>query len=188
MIDPGGEAQKLINYIVSNGLKPHQILLTHGHVDHISATPELKKKYDIPVLVHSADKHLLENAAETANFFDIIMENVTGADFLDNKSVITLDSDIHIIHTPGHTPGSVCFYIASMKTIITGDTLFKNAIGRTDLPGGDTNTIINSISTKIYILDDDVQVLAGHGEKTTVGYEKKFNPFVRGTDNVTYYQ
>ncbi|MDR2883535.1 MAG: MBL fold metallo-hydrolase [Deferribacteraceae bacterium] len=177
IIDPGGEPETVIKYIEANKLIPLQILFTHGHFDHIGAAEELKAKYNIPIFMHDGDTPVLAHSAKALGL------DIKATNSLNDRQVIKFEAEIHVIHTPGHSTGGVCFYIPDMKAVFTGDTLFERSVGRTDLPHGDPKALVDSIANKLYKLDDDTIVYPGHGDKTTIGEEKRLNPFVRGAAN-----
>ncbi len=179
IVDPGGSFKYIDERIVALGLNPKMILLTHGHADHIGAAQELKDKYNIPVYVHQLDAELIKKPE--LNFsYEIFRKNIS-IDYdvlLSDGQIIELgELKINVIHTPGHTRGGVCFKIDDV--ILSGDTLFERSIGRTDFPGGSMEAIINSIVNKLFIYNDDVRVYPGHGSETSIGAEKKANPYVR---------
>jgi glyoxylase-like metal-dependent hydrolase (beta-lactamase superfamily II) len=177
IIDPGGEPERIIAYIDKNKLTPHQIIFTHGHFDHVGAAAELKTRYNIPIFMHEGDEAMLAHSATRIGI------KVKATHSLKDGQTLDFEVKIHVIHTPGHSAGGVCLYIPAMKLVFTGDTLFQESIGRSDLPQGDGNTLLRSITNKLYTLDDDTRVLAGHGDESTIGHEKRFNPFVRGAAN-----
>lgn len=180
IIDPGGEAEKIGRFIDEHGLKPVQIFLTHGHFDHIGAANELKLRFDIPVYGHVQDSACLLSAAKTAKAFGESIGTVELDHHFDDGEIIPFgEIDIKVIHTPGHSAGSVCFYIASMGLLVSGDTLFCDGIGRTDFQGSSPKAIEHSIKEKLYKLPDETVVIPGHGETTTIGDEAAHNPYVR---------
>lgn len=174
VIDPGGDAKRLILKVRQEKKPMKAILLTHGHIDHISAVKELSEAFDRPpVYLHEKDHQLY--------FSD---QNCLPPFFLPIKDPAPLVSkieteDFKIIHTPGHTQGSTCFYFEADKILMSGDTLFNCSIGRTDLPGGNSNTIISSIKKELLTLPEDVKVFPGHGDPTTIKQEKRNNPFLQ---------
>ncbi|WP_163193964.1 MBL fold metallo-hydrolase [Clostridium thermarum] len=175
VIDPGGEAEKLIATLERNEAKVKYILLTHGHFDHTGAVIDLKNKYKAPVHVTKEDHDMIHSGA--SELFN--MEGYDGSinNFIYEATVFELGSTkIKCITTPGHTPGGVCFYFDNI--LISGDTLFNGSVGRTDFVGANHRILINSIKTKLMDLPEDTVVLPGHGEETTIGREKQFNPFL----------
>ncbi len=174
IIDPGIDSHKVIEFLINNDLKPIMILLTHAHYDHIEGLPNILKNYDITFKLHKNDEELYYHKDNTGiNIFN--KPKIT--DYLNDKSIKLFTTPIEIIHTPGHTQGSVCFYF--YPYLISGDTLFYGSIGRTDLPGGDFEQLIESIKNKLLILPDEVKVLPGHSESTTIEFERENNPFLQ---------
>lgn len=171
IIDPGGDELKLERIIKDLDFKPKFILLTHAHMDHVGGVEYLSKLLKIPFYMHENEEHYIEND-------NTVFGNIRKADgFLKEDTKLNIGNlDIKVIHTPGHTQGGVCFLVD--RKLFSGDTLFQGSIGRTDFPGGDMNTILNSIKDKLLILGDEVEVYPGHGPKTTIGFEKKINPFL----------
>ena len=171
IIDPGGDELKLERIIKDLNFKPKFILLTHAHMDHVGGVEYLSKLLKIPFYMHENEEHYIEND-------NTVFGNIRKADgFLKEDTKLNIGNlDIKVIHTPGHTQGGVCFLVD--RKLFSGDTLFQGSIGRTDFPGGDMNTILNSIKDKLLILGDEVEVYPGHGPKTTIGFEKKINPFL----------
>ena len=178
IVDPSAQAQSIIKVIEENKLKPSAILLTHGHFDHIMAVNDLVEKYKIKVYISKNDEAMLGDSYKSGGKSFIGHGYVAKADFLlnDGDVIRLLDEDIKFIATPGHTKGSGCYYIESEKILFSGDTVFREDCGRTDLYGGDNPTIIRSIYDKVLTLPEDVNILPGHMDMTTVGHEKKFNP------------
>ena len=178
VVDPGAEAERIVQLIAQKNLKPTLILNTHGHVDHIGANKEIKEKFNIPLYIHSADGPMLENVqqSEMAIFLGA-MDSPSPDHFLNDGDKIKIGkSFLQVIHTPGHSPGSVSFL--SDGFLLSGDTLFFGGVGRTDLPGGSWKEMVNSIKNKILTMPDEMKVLPGHGPFTTVGQEKRANPFI----------
>lgn len=171
IIDPGGDDVRLEGIIKDLDVKPKFILLTHGHLDHVGAVEHLSSLFNIPFYVHGDEIKYMESD-------NYIFGNIRKPDgLLSEDSEFSIGNHkIKVLHTPGHTEGGVCFLIDN--DLFSGDTLFKGSIGRTDFTGGDFGKIINSIKTKILPLGDDINVYPGHGPKTSVGYEKKYNPFL----------
>ena len=184
IIDPGmsdrKEENELSTFIKDNSLIVKFLINTHCHVDHILGVTFVKDKYSPVYLVPEKDLLLLENAETQAQMFGITVNKLPKPDkFLSESENLILGNELIInLFTPGHTPGEFCLYAETSKFCITGDVLFKESIGRTDLFGGDYETIINSIKTKLFTLPDEVVIYPGHGEKSTIGYEKQYNPFM----------
>ncbi len=179
IIDPGGSFSYIDERIAALKLEPKMILLTHGHADHIGAVQELKDKYNIPVYIHESDAEFIKNP-EVNHSYNLFKKTISidYDELLSDGQIIELgELKIKVIHTPGHTPGGVCFKIDNI--ILTGDTLFNHSIGRTDLEGGSMEQIISSIINKILIYDDETKIYPGHNSPTSIGVEKRENMFVR---------
>lgn len=186
IIDPGmygeKENQFIFSFIEKNQLKPIKILNTHAHIDHILGVDAIKTKYNIPFILHKKEKEVLESGPNSAMLYGLKFNISPQVDeYLNhsNSSISFGTDEIQLIFTPGHSPGSLSFYIPSNKSLIAGDTLFNGSIGRTDLPGGDHATLLQSIKEKLYHLPEDTMVYPGHGPVTQIGYEKTQNPFVK---------
>jgi hydroxyacylglutathione hydrolase len=179
-IDPGGDAAKILNYCKKNRLVIDRILLTHGHYDHIGAVNAIVDLSDVPVWIHPDDVEMAtQPQLNLSSWFALPYQIDTFLNYFElNQPVIFNGFEIMILHTPGHTAGSVCFLTDSF--LISGDTLFRNSIGRTDFPGANPEILIRSIRQKLLPLPDSLIVYPGHGMKTTIGHEKKRNPFVSG--------
>lgn len=180
IFDPGGEPEKIIHYVREEKLNPLAILLTHAHFDHIGAVDELRSHYDIPVYLHEAEKDWLTTPELNRSILSLPEAIITEEpDYLLETGELKIGSfKMEVIHTPGHSPGSSTFIFNSHQFIISGDVLFQHGVGRTDLPGGDFQTLKNSIQEKLYKLADEFQVFSGHGDQTTIGFEKEHNPFI----------
>lgn len=184
IVDPGmvnAEETNLIeDFIATHSLSVRYILLTHAHVDHTFGIDILKEKYHAPVLAHKADLPLGQMRGQQAEMFHLPMKlgPVEIDRFISAGTTLNLGNErIEVIETPGHSPGGVCYYVPESSFILTGDTLFQGSIGRTDLPGGNHNTLLRSISTGLFNLPDNTVVYPGHGPATTIGKEKRTNPF-----------
>ena len=184
VIDPGtstsDEEKILVDFISSEDLKIKYLINTHCHIDHILGCRFVKDKYNPVYYAPEKDILLLDNAQQQAQMFDITLEEPPKPDqLIDEASNISLGiSKLKFLFTPGHTPGEVCIYLEKEKICITGDVLFNESIGRTDLWGGDYNTLIDSIEKKLLTLPDDIVIYPGHGDSSTIGYEKQNNPFL----------
>lgn len=178
IVDPSAQGDAIINVIEENKLKPMAILLTHGHFDHIMAVNDLVERYNIKVYISKHDDEMLSDSHKSGGRSFIGNGYITKADvLLDDGDILNLlGTDIKFIATPGHTKGSGCYYIEDEKLLFSGDTVFREDCGRTDLYGGDNPSIIKSIYEKVLTLPEDVNILPGHMEMTTVGHEKKYNP------------
>lgn len=183
IIDPGGSFEFIKEKINELKLIPKMILLTHGHSDHIGAVEQLKNEYNIPIYIHMADVEFLKDPKLNLSY-ELFRKNISlDCDkILKDEQVIKLGQlQILVLHTPGHTPGGVCFVVENI--MFTGDTIFNHSIGRTDLVGGSMEQIINSIRNKILIYPDETILYPGHNSETNVGIEKRENMFVK-----KYYQ
>ena len=178
VIDPGAEPEKIFSALTSLDLKPVVMLNTHGHVDHIGANADIKEKYGIPLGLHSADLLIFEAGPRMELGLILSARPSPAPDrFLEAGDAIEVGrKKLRVIHTPGHSPGSVSFL--SDGILFSGDTLFSGGVGRTDLPGGSQRVLESSIREKIFTLPDDTVVLPGHGPKTTVIEERESNPFL----------
>ena len=183
IIDPGcyekAEEQELANFIEENGLTVKFLLNTHCHIDHVLGNYFVKKKYNVDLCLHPIEEQVLKAVETYAPNYGFNQYSTTSGDsyLKEGEQVLFGDQALEIIFAPGHSPGHVCFYSIPDKILIGGDVLFRNSIGRTDLPGGDHDTLIESIHEKLFILPDDVVVYCGHGPETTIGYEKETNQF-----------
>ncbi|EDT86959.1 MBL fold metallo-hydrolase [Clostridium botulinum] len=173
IIDSGGDPEDIIKIIEDNNLIPQFILLTHGHIDHVGGVEAIKDKYNIPFYINRKDEDLIKEAEYIFGNFG----KYKNADeyLVEGKEFQLGNLKIKAIETPGHSPGGMSFLVNNV--IFTGDTLFRESIGRSDFIGGSHNTLINSIQSKITVLDPDIYVLPGHGPQSTIGYEKDNNPF-----------
>ncbi|MGD9082421.1 MAG: MBL fold metallo-hydrolase [Desulfobacterales bacterium] len=178
VIDPGGDADRILFSLADPGLKVKYIINTHGHFDHVSANGKIKDATGADILIHPLDAPMLGMLSSNAAVFGISVENSPPCDqTIEEGDTVSFGKiTLNVIHTPGHTPGGISLY--TDKIVFVGDTLFAGSIGRTDFPGGDFNTLISSIKTKLFKMDDDMRVLSGHGPETSIGSEKRFNPFV----------
>ena len=182
VIDPGEEIGRIQRRLAALGLKLKQILITHGHIDHVGGALKLKQLTGAPILMNEADLEQLELMDKQAAWLGVETPETVPPDesFADGRTVGLEALPAKVIHTPGHTQGSVCLHFAPLNLLIAGDTLFAGSIGRTDLPGGDSEQIIDSIHSRLLKLDDETRVLPGHGPGTTIGTERRGNPFLRG--------
>ena len=188
IIDPGDEVQSLLSFIERNALTVRHILLTHAHVDHVTGVSAAKNALGVPVYLHRDDLFLYDHAVESGAIFGLHVEPQPPIDiYYEPDQVIrfgTLEARPH--HTPGHCPGGVCLAIgpdeSRERQLFVGDTLFAGSIGRTDLPGGDYATLIASIRIVLFAFGDDAIVHPGHGPDTTIGHERRTNPFLVGQD------
>ncbi len=177
VVDPGGDAEKILQTLQRHELQLVEIIHTHAHLDHILAAGELKSATGASIHLHKEDKMLWDMLEQQCEAFNVPYTPLPAPDYWIEDDQCFACSGV-AIHTPGHTPGSVSFWFEESKLLVAGDTLFKRSIGRTDFPGGDFATIEKSIKERLYCLADDVQVITGHGPATTIGEEKYENPFV----------
>lgn len=179
VIDPGGSADEILRLVRREKLSVELIILTHGHADHIMAVDQVKEQTGARLLIHEADAPMLASASLNLSGFMGQGFTVGAADqLLRDGDVITLATiSFKVLHTPGHTPGGIC--LVAEEVAICGDTLFAESIGRTDFPGGSYKQLIESIQNKLLALPDDYKVLPGHGPDTTIGWERKMNPFIQ---------
>ncbi|NYE58019.1 MBL fold metallo-hydrolase [Carboxydothermus ferrireducens] len=178
-IDPGGDGDKILRFIDQNGLKLKYIVLTHGHGDHIAAVDEVRNKTGAKVLIHPKDAPMLLDPSKNLSGFLGGAVKLAPADqeVVDGDEIIFGGEKLKVLHTPGHTLGSICIY--GCDVLFSGDTLFFGSVGRVDFPGGSWEKLLKSIREKIFTLPEDTRVLPGHGPETTVGYEKEHNPFLK---------
>lgn len=178
IVDPGDWAEKIEQAVSLSGATPVGILLTHGHYDHMMAAKEVKEFYQIPIYASAAEKELLNDASLNTSAGWAAPCTLLADIWLDAQQEFLLGGiSIHVIATPGHTKGSVCFYLEEEGLLLSGDTLFCESIGRTDLPTGSMRAIKESLHRLLNELPEDVSVYPGHGEATTIAHEKQYNPF-----------
>lgn len=180
LFDPAANAEKIEEILVQLGLEPEAILLTHGHFDHIMAVNQLKETYDLKVYAHEEEAEITESPSMN-------LSNQLGMDSYilkvdqtvrDGEILELAGFSLEVLHTPGHTVGSVCYYIKEDGILFSGDTLFAGSVGRSDFPTGNSATLIRSIQKKLAVLPDSTLVFPGHGEQTEIGYEKQHNPYL----------
>jgi hydroxyacylglutathione hydrolase len=186
IIDPAAfekyEEDEIIKFINEKNIKIKYIINTHGHIDHVLGNKFAKTNFNCPLLIHFDDLFLLNNSCAQGILYNLKVDKSPEPDkFISEDLIIKFsDTNIHFINTPGHSPGGVCVVDHLNKTVFSGDTIFRETIGRTDLPGGNINILLDSIKNKLFLkCDDDYTLYPGHMEETTIGYEKKYNPFLK---------
>jgi glyoxylase-like metal-dependent hydrolase (beta-lactamase superfamily II) len=179
VVDPGGDAELILGLVQQHHLKIHTIINTHGHFDHVGGNRQLIDMFSAKLLIHQADASMLNKSAEVARKYGLRGENSPEADafLVDGMDINFGTCRTKVLHTPGHTLGGCCLYFDEAQKVITGDTLFADSIGRTDLPGGSHEQLLASIRTKLFTLPDEVVAYPGHGPQTTIGHEKVHNPY-----------
>lgn len=183
LVDPGGDMDVLLNAVEKEGITLEKILCTHGHLDHVGAVAELSEKASLPIEgPHTGDKFWIDDLAKQAQQFGFPQsESFTPTRWLNDGDQVTFGNvTLDVFHCPGHTPGHVVFFNKDTRVAIVGDVLFQGSIGRTDFPKGNHADLINAIKTKLFPLGDDVVFIPGHGPLSTIGEERKSNPFLQG--------
>ncbi len=184
IIDPGcyfpEEQDELKGFITQSALKPRMLLNTHCHLDHVFGNKYIAETYKLTLHLHEKEKVLLDYAPTSGLMYNMPFDNYKGEYiYLKQGDKVNLGADeLQVIEAPGHSPGHICFYCEKQHFIISGDVLFNRSIGRTDLPGGDHETLLKNIREKLFVLPDETKVYSGHGPETTIGEEKKYNPFL----------
>lgn len=182
VVDPGGDVERILEVLAEHGVKVEKIVLTHGHIDHVGGAAELAERLSVPVEgPHRADETLIARVEEQARQFGVDGVRVVTPDrWLEEGDEMSIAGrSFLVLHCPGHAPGHVVFFEPELRFAISGDVLFAGSVGRTDLPGGNHETLIASIRDKLLPLGDDVSFLPGHGPASTIGHERKTNPFLR---------
>ncbi len=184
IVDPGDSSRRIIDFLTSRDLAPKLIVNTHCHPDHTGAVAAITSHYEIPFLCHQDDQWMVndEGMIQLAHYYglkptpenDAVVEDGENIDLCDDFRIV-------VIHTPGHTPGGICL-LANGRHLLTGDTLFQGSVGRSDLKGGNHDQLLRSIRERLFTLPDDVIVYPGHGDTSTIGFEKEHNPFLRQTE------
>jgi hydroxyacylglutathione hydrolase len=186
IIDPGcyfdAEKDQLASFIEKNRLKPRLLLNTHCHLDHVFGNKFIHETYGLELHLHHLEERVLELSPSIGLMWNLPFDNYSGKfHFIQPGSILEWGGPVlQIIETPGHSPGSISFYQSEEELLIAGDVLFRESVGRTDLPGGDPNQLLRTISQTLYSLPNSTRVYSGHGIPTTIGHEKLYNPFVKG--------
>jgi len=179
VVDPGGDVESIIRAVRRHDLAIRYIINTHGHFDHVGGNRQAVAAFGAPLLIHQADAPMLDRVVDVGRMYGIQCESSPPADgFLAEGMEIGFgEYRMKVLHTPGHTPGGCCLYLAQESKVITGDTLFADSIGRSDFPGGSHDQLLESIRSKLFTLPDDVAAYPGHGPETSIGHEKSHNPY-----------
>jgi glyoxylase-like metal-dependent hydrolase (beta-lactamase superfamily II) len=182
VVDPGDEIGRILQVLKRHGLTLKRIVITHAHIDHIGGAQKLKKATGAPVYMNPNDAELQKMMEVQAGWLGIETPDAVEIDSpaMDGGKLVVGATEFHVLHTPGHTQGSISLWIPSEGKLVAGDTLFRDSIGRTDLPGGDPRQILRSIHEKLLPLPEETVVFPGHGESTTIGREREFNSFLQG--------
>ena len=182
VVDPGDEITRILQVLKRHGLTVKGIVITHAHIDHIGGAQKLKKATGAPVYMNPNDAELQKMMEMQAGWLGIETPDAVEIDApaMDGGKLVVGATEFHVLYTPGHTQGSISLWIPSEGKLVAGDTLFRDSIGRTDLPGGDSRQILRSIHDKLLPLPEETVVFPGHGESTTIGREKQFNCFLQG--------
>jgi len=182
VIDPGDDVEEILALVKRHGLRVVSIVITHAHLDHVGGVAELKRATGAPVLMNALDEPLYDRIEIQASWLALPVPEKTVIDAKprEGDEIALGETKFMVLETPGHSPGSISLWIPSLNKVVCGDTLFRDSIGRTDLPGGDSRTLLKSIRSKLLVLPDEAQVGAGHGPLTTIGREKVYNPFLQG--------
>lgn len=185
LIDPGNftpeETDQLTQFILEKDLEVVHILLTHGHIDHVLGLQAAFDQYQVPVLMHPLEQEILHRNPMDANRFGFFFQPFKGTvSYITEHDRLNLDEEeFQILHLPGHSPGSIGFYHAAQQLMVSGDVLFEGSMGRTDLYKGNQSDLLTSIRTKLFVLPEETKIYNGHGNPTTVGFEKQYNPYLK---------
>jgi hydroxyacylglutathione hydrolase len=182
VVDPGAEIDRIVAVLQKHQLSVKAIVITHGHIDHVAGAEKLRRLTGAPVYLNERDHEQLAALDMQADWLGIDRPDTPEIDIpaVDGTTLKLGDAEFHVIETPGHTRGSICLFVPQQAKLIAGDTLFRNSIGRTDLPGGNSGKLLESIKTRLLDLPEETVVIPGHGGNTSIGIEKERNPFLRG--------
>lgn len=182
VIDPGAEPERILAAVKSNGIKVTAVLNSHGHFDHIGGNRKVTETTGAGLMINKEDEHFLSRASTSARMYGLKAEDSpVPSSYLAEGDIVRFGThEIKVIHIPGHSPGGSCFYLEKDGILISGDSLFAESIGRTDLPGGSQKQLVSTIRAKLLTLPETVKVFPGHGPSTTIGHEKKHNPYLGG--------
>ncbi len=180
VVDPGADTEQVLAVVRAKGLTIRHVINTHGHFDHVGGNRRLLSETGATLMIHAADEPYLSRAAKSATMYGLTAEDspTPGTHLTDGQSIRFGRHEIRVIHTPGHTPGGCCLYLAEEGMLLSGDTLFAESIGRTDLSGGSYDALASSIRDKLFTLPAETKVYPGHGPITTIGHEKAHNPYL----------
>ncbi|MDR0233865.1 MAG: MBL fold metallo-hydrolase [Zoogloeaceae bacterium] len=180
IIDPGGDVGRIVKAVEAKNLKPSHVLITHGHFDHVGAARETADHFSVPIVgPHEDDLFLLERVLEHSQIYGLPGQSFKPGQWLaDGDRIQFGNEELEVLHCPGHTPGHVVYYHRASRLLQVGDVMFQNSIGRTDFPRSNHADLIASIREKLFPLGDDVSFIPGHGPMSTIGYERRYNPFV----------
>ena len=180
VVDPGDDIDAIEGVLNRHALRVKAIVITHAHIDHVGGAQKLKQRTGAPVYMNANDEELHQHLDAQAAWLGVPTPEYAAIDVAarDGDKLTLGPAEFHVLHTPGHTQGSLCLWLPLERKLIAGDTLFRESIGRTDLPGGDGRQIVRSIADKLLVLPEETTVFPGHGAPTTIGHEKQFNPFL----------
>lgn len=180
VVDPGADAERILASVAKTGLRVKTVVNTHGHFDHVGGNRRVLEATGSELLIHESDAPYLQRAVVTAARYGVASEDSPAPSrfLVDGMTISFGKKSLQVLHTPGHTQGGCCLYLASEGMVITGDTLFADSVGRTDLPGGSHEQLMASITGKLLSLPDETRVFPGHGPSSTIGHERRHNPYL----------